>query len=193
MHPGRNHKLLSSVYNTWTTVFVLQQKWYAAITLAFYLRFSVVPPFFISLFINSSPTASHDANETKSYNTPIWTYGLGLATTIYIRFMYGTFGRKITKYTVIYGEYIRFWPTLHMTCDQVQPSLIERCTTMCSEPSASSLGMHIHEKTSSQLLTRQPPRVSLQQPTEQRPSLTLPFFTFFDLRPLRMGTGNLAF
>jgi len=27
--------------------------------------------------------------------------------------MYGIFGRKITKYTVIYGVYIQFWPTLH--------------------------------------------------------------------------------
>ena len=37
-----------------------------------------------------------------------------LARTIYIRCMYGTFGREITKYTVIYGVYIRFWPTLHV-------------------------------------------------------------------------------
>jgi len=28
--------------------------------------------------------------------------------------MYGIFGSKITKYTVIYGVYIRFWPTLNM-------------------------------------------------------------------------------
>jgi hypothetical protein len=33
---------------------------------------------------------------------------------IYIQCIYGTFGREITKYTVIYGGYIRFWPTLHM-------------------------------------------------------------------------------
>jgi len=26
--------------------------------------------------------------------------------------MYGAFGRKINKFTVIYGAYIRFWPTL---------------------------------------------------------------------------------
>ena len=25
--------------------------------------------------------------------------------------IHGVFGRKITKYTVIYGAYIRFWPT----------------------------------------------------------------------------------
>ena len=31
-----------------------------------------------------------------------------------IRCMYGSFGREITKYTVIYGVYVRFWPTLCM-------------------------------------------------------------------------------
>ena len=40
---------------------------------------------------------------------------VGLARTIYIRCMYGVFGREINKYTVIYGVYIRFWPTL-VTC-----------------------------------------------------------------------------
>ena len=39
---------------------------------------------------------------------------LVLARTIYIRCMYGIFGRKFTKYTVIYGVYIRSWPTLVM-------------------------------------------------------------------------------
>jgi hypothetical protein len=38
---------------------------------------------------------------------------IGLARTIYIRCIYGIFGREITKYTVIYGVYIRFWPTLN--------------------------------------------------------------------------------
>ena len=33
---------------------------------------------------------------------------------IYIRCIYGNLGREITKYTVIYGAYIRFWPTLVM-------------------------------------------------------------------------------
>ena len=37
---------------------------------------------------------------------------VGLARTIYIRCIYDIFGREITKYTVIYGAYIRFWPTL---------------------------------------------------------------------------------
>jgi hypothetical protein len=40
---------------------------------------------------------------------------LGLARTIYIRLINGIFGREITKYTVIYGVYIRFWPTLCTT------------------------------------------------------------------------------
>jgi len=39
---------------------------------------------------------------------------IGLARTIYIRCTYGIFGREIIKYTVIYGVYIRFWPTLHI-------------------------------------------------------------------------------
>ena len=45
-----------------------------------------------------------------------WVCGtcLGLARTIYIRCIYGIFGREFTKDTVIYGVYIRFWPTLHM-------------------------------------------------------------------------------
>jgi hypothetical protein len=42
---------------------------------------------------------------------PPWSF-LGLARTIYIRCIYGTFDKEITKYTVIYGVYIRFWPTL---------------------------------------------------------------------------------
>ena len=41
---------------------------------------------------------------------------VGLARTIYIRCIYGNFGREITKYTVIYGVYIQFWPTLNTCC-----------------------------------------------------------------------------
>ena len=33
---------------------------------------------------------------------------------IYIQCLYGIFGREITKYTVIFGVYIRSWPTLGM-------------------------------------------------------------------------------
>jgi len=39
---------------------------------------------------------------------------VGLARTIYIRCIYGIFSREIIKYTVKYGVYIRFWPTLIM-------------------------------------------------------------------------------
>jgi hypothetical protein len=39
---------------------------------------------------------------------------VGLAKIIYTRCIYGDIGREITKYTVIYGVYIRFWPTLRM-------------------------------------------------------------------------------
>jgi len=46
---------------------------------------------------------------------------VGLARTIYIRCIYGIFGRKITKYTVIYGIYIRFWPTLKTRAKVGQP------------------------------------------------------------------------
>ena len=38
-----------------------------------------------------------------------------MARTIYIRCLYGIFGRETTKYTVIYGVYIRFWPTLFLS------------------------------------------------------------------------------
>jgi hypothetical protein len=39
---------------------------------------------------------------------------IGLARTIYIRCVYGMFGRENTQYMVIYGVYIRSWPTLNM-------------------------------------------------------------------------------
>ena len=31
-------------------------------------------------------------------------------------YMLGIFGREITIHTVIYGVYIRIWPTLHACC-----------------------------------------------------------------------------
>ena len=39
-----------------------------------------------------------------------------------VRTVYGIFGREITKYTVIYGVYIQFWPTLPIS---------NRCSTRC--------------------------------------------------------------
>ena len=50
---------------------------------------------------------------------------LGLARTIYIRCIYGIFGREIIKYTVIYGVYIRLWPTL-MLCQYAVFSFSDR-------------------------------------------------------------------
>ena len=55
-----------------------------------------------------------DGREVKKVQRHQYTEALyiGLARTIFIRCIYGNFGREITKYTVIYGVYIRFWPTL---------------------------------------------------------------------------------
>jgi hypothetical protein len=39
---------------------------------------------------------------------------IGLARILNIRCIYDIFGRELTKYTVIYGAYTRFWPTLHI-------------------------------------------------------------------------------
>ena len=51
---------------------------------------------------------------SPSCNMPLHYTCVGLARTMYIRCIYGIFGRELIKYTVIYGVYIRFWPTLHM-------------------------------------------------------------------------------
>jgi hypothetical protein len=68
-------------------------------------------------------TPLHGPRHTSSYSifrycnhnsTPLHDACLGLARTIYIRCIYGIFGIEITTYTVIYGAYIRFWPTLRM-------------------------------------------------------------------------------
>jgi hypothetical protein len=49
----------------------------------------------------------------KSLNTEGSVF-VELARTISIRYIYGIFGRETTIYTVIYGVYIRFWPTLRI-------------------------------------------------------------------------------
>ena len=43
-----------------------------------------------------------------------------LANPRYIRCTHGIFGRGITRYTVIYGVYIRFWPTLFTAANGVR-------------------------------------------------------------------------
>jgi len=41
--------------------------------------------------------------------------------------MYGIFGRGITKHTVKYGAYIRFWPTLHVIHIYDEGTVASRC------------------------------------------------------------------
>jgi len=57
---------------------------------------------------------------------------VGLARTIYIQCIYGIFGREITKYTIIYGAYIQFWPTLHV-CSQCPPGFAEHVCTQATQ------------------------------------------------------------
>ena len=62
---------------------------------------------------------------------------VGLARTIYIRCIHGNFGREITKYTVIYGAYIRFWSNLHTglysaACKEVAADLRVACVDLYS-------------------------------------------------------------
>jgi hypothetical protein len=45
---------------------------------------------------------------------PCTLIGLGLARTIYIRCIYGNFGREITIYAVIYNVFVQSWPTLYI-------------------------------------------------------------------------------
>jgi hypothetical protein len=61
---------------------------------------------------------------------------VGLARTMYIRCIHGIFGREITNYTVIYGAYIRFWPTLLICNNHISTILsFAKCTprycTLC--------------------------------------------------------------
>jgi hypothetical protein len=44
---------------------------------------------------------------------------LGLARTLCIRCIYSIVSRNITRYAVIYGVYIRVWPTLGMTAGAI--------------------------------------------------------------------------
>jgi hypothetical protein len=46
----------------------------------------------------------------------------GLARTMYVRCIYGIFGREITKHMVMYGVCIQFWPTLHFAAFECTPS-----------------------------------------------------------------------
>jgi hypothetical protein len=87
-----------------------------------------------SSYVNQTWSASKKSHfRTFAPSTPSGTFGdfpakhtvhtlyLGLARTIYMRCIYGIFGREITKYTVIYGVFIRFWPTLTVFYNSGQP------------------------------------------------------------------------
>ena len=50
-----------------------------------------------------------------------------MARTIYIRCIYGIFGREIAIHTAIYGVYIRFWPTLVIRYMYVEGVYVEVC------------------------------------------------------------------
>ena len=39
---------------------------------------------------------------------------------VYVRCIYGNFGRDFIKYTVIHGVYIQFWPILHVRVRKAQ-------------------------------------------------------------------------
>ena len=58
--------------------------------------------------------------ETYSGHAHVTPTSIGLARTIHIRCVYGICGRKITKYTVIYGVYKRFWPTQQLEVQDYQ-------------------------------------------------------------------------
>jgi len=68
----------------------------------------------------------------------------GLARTIHIRCIHGIFGMEITKYTVTYGVYRRFWPPLQI-CRYVAPShLAEACgCTHCKRMVLAELNLHV--------------------------------------------------
>ena len=69
----------------------------------------------------------HTTALPASFLNPIHALSLGLARTIHIQCIYGIFGRDITKITVIYGAYIRFWPTL----TYIHTSATGGCTVAC--------------------------------------------------------------
>jgi hypothetical protein len=98
--------------------------------------FSAVPLFFcdqrLSAHLYTSCTCKHEetchilyagtslgSSNLLAHHLAFWWHAcakyLGSARTIYIRCKYGIFGKAITKFTVIYGAYIQFWPTLQLS------------------------------------------------------------------------------
>ena len=63
-----------------------------------------------SVILWNQSTLPHTVFKAEDY--ALNSVSVQLARTIYIRCIYDIFGRKITKYTVIYSVCIRFWPIL---------------------------------------------------------------------------------
>jgi hypothetical protein len=64
-----------------------------------------------------------ECTERKYISMPRRERYVGLARTVYIRCICVILGREITMYTVMYGVYIRFWPTL-----KIRLALTVHCT-----------------------------------------------------------------
>jgi len=66
--------------------------------------------YFVSRIINR---VSQNNNNRIYYYVHVLLIGLARTIhTVYVRYFGGILGREITKYTGIFGVYIRFWPTL---------------------------------------------------------------------------------
>jgi len=77
----------------------------------------------LTVYVKSMPAYTHNGHFSCLLC-------LELARTIYTRCIYGIFGRETTSYTVMYGAYIRFWPTLLMSL-----------TDLAEDPQAVQIGL----------------------------------------------------
>ena len=85
-------------------------------------------------FLAASPPSPH------RYHTSGDTL-IKLARTMYIWCVYGIFGRKLTKSTVIYGAYTRFWPTEHIVYTAFLCPEWTQKRPACTLPLGSALGL----------------------------------------------------
>jgi len=60
---------------------------------------------------------------------------------IYTLYIYSNYGRELTKYTFIYGVYIRFWPTLHVSNVHALRVFPHACGCLCSCKVWSAVGL----------------------------------------------------
>jgi len=128
-----------------------------------------------------------------SFSSPLQ---VGLARTIYIRCLYGIFGREITKYTVIYSVYIRFWPTLLTSLQFLFPSYhfqpINSAPILISlphKPSLFFLSCHFQHISSAPIIIPLPHKPSLfVSPSTSKPYifiLSTPFLAMQSKTSLR--------